>query len=254
MERQRMIVLGSGPALASDTRDNTCFLFDSPAGSLFIDCSGSPFYKLLKVGGDPQRLKGVILTHAHPDHIYGLPSLVHELWLFGRREVLHIYANAHTKEVAKALLDVFKLGEKPVPLEYHLIPSEEVFPLAENELYTIHTSPVRHEMPTTAVRITSRTNGRIAVYSADTAPCPELIRLAKGADLLFQECSVEEVHPSHSTPQQVGEIAAGADVGEVILVHCHHNLVREPYLTIAQIQKYYHGSVSFAQDFDIYEL
>ncbi len=109
-------------------------------------------------------------------------------------------------------------------------------------------------MPTAAVRITSRTNGRIAIYSADTAPCPELIRLAKGADLLFQECSVEEVHPSHSTPQQVGEIAAGADVGEVILVHCHHNLVREPYLTIAQIQKYYHGSVSFAQDFDIYEL
>ena len=254
LKRQRIIVLGSGPALASATRDNTCFLFDSPAGSLLIDCGGSPFHKLLNARGDPGRLRGVVLSHAHPDHIYGLSSLVHELWLFGRGEVLHIYANAHTQEVAKALLDVFKLREKRVPLEFHLIPDEEAFLLLENDLYVVHTSPVRHQVPTVAVRITSCINGRIAVYSADTGPCRELIGLAKGVDLLFQECSVEEVHPFHCTPQQVGEIAAETDVREVILVHCHHDLVKEPYVTIAEIQKHYRGPVRFAQDFDICEL
>ncbi len=254
LKRQRIIVLGSGPALASATRDNTCFLFDSPAGGLFIDCGGSPFYKLLKAGGDPGRLRGVVLTHAHPDHMYGLSSLVHELWLFGRREALHIYGNGHTQEVAKALLDVFKLREKSVPLEFHLIPDEEAFLLLENDLYVVHTSPVRHQVPTVAVKITSCMNGKVAVYSADTSPCRELIGLAKGADLLFQECSVEEAHPFHCTPQQVGEIAGETDVREIILVHCHHDLVKEPYVTIAEIQKHYRGRVRFAQDFDIYEL
>jgi len=254
LKPQRIVVLGSGPALASAARDNTFFLFDSPAGSLFIDCSGSPFHKLLRAGGDPGRLKGVVLTHAHPDHIYGLPSLIHELWLFGRREALHIYANTHSRDVAEGLLDTFKLWEKPVPVEFRPIPDEEAFRLLENDLYAVHTSPVRHQVPTAAVKITSHINGKVAVYSADTSPCPELVGLAKGADLLFQECTVEEAHPFHCTPQQVGEIAGEADVGELILVHCHHNLVKEPYVIIAEIQKYYHGPVRFAQDFDIYEL
>jgi ribonuclease Z len=252
--RQRIIVLGSGPALASATRDNTYYLLESAAGGLFIDCGGSPFHKMLAAGSDPDRLAGVVLTHAHPDHIYGLPSLVHELWLHGRRDTLRIFTNEHTGRTAEALLDLFQLRGKPVPLEFHVIPYEEGHLAVETDGYSIHTSLVRHEVPTCAVRVTSRSSGRVAVFSADTSPCPELVSLARGADLLFQECAVEEPHPFHSTPEQVGEVAAGADVGEVILVHCHPNLAREPYLTMARIAKQYHGRVRFAEDFDAYDL
>ncbi|HUS69545.1 MAG TPA: ribonuclease Z [Anaerolineae bacterium] len=252
--RQRIVVLGTGPALASASRDNTFFLFESAAGSLFIDCAGSPFHKLLKVGADPDSLAGVILTHSHPDHIYGLPSLIHELWLHGRRDTLHIFANAATQRVAEALLDVFQLRAKPVPLEFHIIPGDEGHLLLESESYWVHTSPVRHEVPTSAVRITSRENGRVAAFSADTSPCSELVALARGADLLFHECSVETPHPFHSTPEQVGELAAEADVGQVILVHCHRDLTKEPYLPVSEIRKRYQGEVRFAKDLEEYEL
>jgi ribonuclease Z len=252
--RQRIVALGTGPALASAGRDNTFFLFDSPGGSLFIDCAGSPFHKLLKVGADPNNLAGVILTHSHPDHMYGLPSLIHELWLHGRRDTLHIFANAATQRVAEALVDVFQLKAKPVPLEFHLIPGDEEYLLLESESYWVHTTPVRHEVPTSAVRITSRENGRVAAFSADSSPCPELVALARGADLLFQECGFETPHPFHSTPEQVGELAAEAGVGQVILVHCHRNLTEEPYVTMSEIAKRYHGEVRFASDLEEYEL
>ena len=251
---ERIAVLGSGPALASEDRDNTYFLFESVAGSLFIDCAGSPFHKLLKVGADPNELTGIILTHSHPDHLYGLPSLVHELWLHGRRDTLHIFANESTHRVSRDLLDVFQLRSKPFPLEYHMIPNDEEYPLLETDRYLVHTTPVRHEVPTCGVRITSFETGKVAVFSADTSPCPELISLARGADLLFHECSVDEPHPFHSTPEGVGEVAAEADVGQVILVHCHHKLVKEPYLSIAKISKRYHGEIRFAEDFDVYGL
>jgi ribonuclease Z len=250
----RIVALGSGPALASASQDNTYFLVESEAEGLLIDCGGSPFHKLLKAGADPDRLKGVILTHAHPDHVYGLPALVHELWLHGRRAPLFVFANRQTQRVALALLDVFDLRSKPVPLEFQVIPSEEEHLVMENERLVVHTSPVKHEVPTVAVRITSRVTDRAAVFSADTSPCPELVSLAKGAHLLFCECSVEEPHPFHSTPSQVGEIAADAAVEEVVLVHYHHNLVKEPALTMAQIAKWYPGPVRFAKDFDVYEL
>lgn len=238
--------------MASATQDNTFFVFDSSAGSLLIDCGGSPFHKLLKAGVQPERLRGVLLTHAHPDHIYGLPSLVHQLWLFGRTDPLHIYSNAHTQEVARVLLEAFHLWEKPVPVELHLIPHREEFLVLENDSYLVHSSPVKHQVPTLAVRITSPESGRVAVFSADTGPCPELVCLAQGADLLFQECTVDEPHPFHCTPHQVAEIAAEADVARLILVHCHPNLVKEPYLTVAEIKKRYHGPVRFGEDFDVY--
>jgi ribonuclease Z len=252
--QQRIVVLGSGPALSSVERDNTFFLFESAGGSLFIDCAGSPFHKLLRVGADPDNLAGVILTHAHPDHIYGLPSLIHELWLYGRRETLHIFANQPTQQVVTALLDVLQLRSKPVPLAFHVIAEDEGSLLLETESYAVHTSPVRHQVPTSAVRLTSRLNGRAAVFSADSSPCPELRSLARGADLLFHECTVEESHPFHSTAAEAGQLAAEAEVERVILVHCHHNLSKEPYLSLAEIAKRYHGEVGFAEDFDTYEL
>lgn len=254
LEQQRITVLGSGPALASASRDNTSFVFEGGRGSLLVDCDGSPFHKLLKAGVDPGGLRGVIVTHAHPDHIYGLPSLVHELWLYGRQEELHIYGAAHTHAVARVLLDAFKLREKPPPLEFHLIPDEEEFLVVEDDSYVVHTSPVKHQVPTVAVRISSRINGRVAVLSADTGPCRELVSLASEADLLFQECSVDEEHPFHCTPRDAGEIAAQAQVGEVILVHCHPNLVKQGQATLAEIQKHHSGPVRFAHDFDVYDL
>jgi ribonuclease Z len=252
--QQRIVVLGSGPALSTAERDNTFFLFESATGSLFIDCAGSPFHKLLRVGADPDNLAGVILTHAHPDHIYGLPSSIHELWLHGRRETLHIFANQPTQQVVAALLDVFQLQSKPVPLEFHVIAEEEGHLLLETDHYVVHTSPVRHQVPTSAVRLASRLNGRVAVFSADSSPCPELRSLARGADLLFHECTVEESHAFHSTAAEAGQLAAEAEVERLILVHGHHNLTKEPYVSLAEIARRYHREVGFAEDFDEYQL
>lgn len=253
-DRRRVVVLGSGPALATATRDNTSFLLESEAGNLLIDCGGSPFHKLLRAGSDPDRLGGVLLTHAHPDHIYGLPSLLHEMWLDGRTDVLHIYANKHTLEVALSLLDVFALRRKPVELDLQTIPEKNEYLLLENEILEVRTSPVEHEVPTVGVRVTMRSNGRTVAFSADTGPCRPVVALARGADVLFHECAVVEPHPFHSTLEDVGRTAAEAEVARLVLVHCHHSLTKEPERTIAKIAKLFPGRIEFAEDFGVYEL
>jgi ribonuclease BN (tRNA processing enzyme) len=75
------------------------------------------------------------------------------------------------------------------------------------------------------------------VFSGDTGPCDNLVRLARGADILVHEVieigllarrlrrlpNFEAIRShlaaSHSTPEQVGEIATRAGVGTLVLSH-----------------------------------
>ncbi len=251
---QRVVVLGSVWALSSAIRDNTFLFFDTPGGGLLIDCAGSPFHKLLKVGGEPGKLRGVILTHAHPDHIYGLPSLIHELWLWSREEPFYIYGNVRSQRAARTLIGLFDLWDKPMPLELVPVPQEEGFLLLDTEEYTIHTTPVRHLGPTNAVRVTPKIGKRVVTYSSDTRPCEELVALAKGSDLLFLECTAEEPHRVHLTPEQAGQIAQEAEAKELILVHYLESMAQDPEGTVARVKKFYEGPARLAQDFESYEL
>jgi ribonuclease BN (tRNA processing enzyme) len=86
------------------------------------------------------------------------------------------------------------------------------------------------------------TNDRSIVFSGDTHPCPALVELAKGADVLIHEVlfspEFEESgapygrHPNflkpgwfdliqlhHTRPHEVGKIAAEAGVKKLVLTH-----------------------------------
>jgi ribonuclease BN (tRNA processing enzyme) len=59
------------------------------------------------------------------------------------------------------------------------------------------------------------------VYTGDTAPDPTLGAWAAGCDLLLAECSLPAALavPSHLTPEQVGDLAAAAHPGRLVLTH-----------------------------------
>src|SRR5437762_9644439 len=88
--------LGTGAAVPAAGRDNTSLAIDDGEEITLIDTSGSPFKRLLEAGAPHQRLARVIITHEHPDHSYGFPSLLQSLWLAGRREPLPVYAPEST--------------------------------------------------------------------------------------------------------------------------------------------------------------
>jgi ribonuclease Z len=69
-------------------------------------------------------------------------------------------------------------------------------------------------------------DGRVLVFSGDTAPCDGVASLARDADLLLHDCNVrDEVRARlgrvsiHSTPGEVAATAAGAGVRHVVAVH-----------------------------------
>lgn len=67
--------------------------------------------------------------------------------------------------------------------------------------------------------------GRKIVYSGDTRPSKKIIRLAKGADVLIHDCTLDSSHSGlasefgHSTAAEAARVAKEAGVGTLFLVH-----------------------------------
>jgi ribonuclease Z len=218
--------LGTSGAIPSVERDNTALVFYSDAEAVLVDCPGSPYQKILRAGLDPTMVSSLIVTHRHEDHVYGLPSLAHNLGLAGRRSVLHVYALSETMRVIRGFQQVFP-GTLPYQLELHDVAPEEGRPLLQARGFRIASTPVKHGAPNIGLRVEFDLPAErgTAVYSSDTSPCPSLVTLARGAEVLIHEATMPHAEAAraakdgHTTAWQAGEVATQAGVRRLILCH-----------------------------------
>jgi len=95
--------------------------------------------------------------------------------------------------------------------------------------------------------------GRKIVYTGDTRPSKDIIKLAEGADLLIHEATFDDEmleraqEDGHSTPSQAAEAAKEAGVKCLILTHISARY-GTPKLLLEQARKIFHP-VEAAEDF-----
>ncbi|MCS7286524.1 MAG: MBL fold metallo-hydrolase [Anaerolineae bacterium] len=251
-DRARIVFLGSAASLASAEADSFYMALVEPGGGIFLlDCGGSPIHKLLKAGLSPLFLQGILLSHHHPDHLYGLPYLIQGLWLMGRREPLPIWAMPEGCDAVRKLMEVWDWsafrGFRGV--ECHPIEPREMAKVLESEAFEITASPVDHLIPSLAFRIRSKLSGKAVVCSGDTAPSEKVVRLAEKAFILVHEST--GLFPGHSSAYQAGEIARKSQVSLLILAH--FNPMMDPEELVEEAQRAFNGPVKLASDGDVYE-
>lgn len=237
---QHMTILGAGPALPDAERDNTFMIWQSPTGHLLIDCGGRAYQQLLRAKINPADIRAVLLTHAHPDHIYGLPAFVFHLWLAHYPGTLDIYANAPTLAMCQAMCDAMRLPQNGhmCKVAWHTIPETVDVPVFSTPGYSVWTTPGAHTVPTLAVKITDHETRRTLVYSSDTAPTPSIAAFAHGADTLIHEATTADPHEGygHTTPYQAGEIGRTAEVERLVLIHYSQQSTMPEVQALADVQ------------------
>ena len=220
-----VVPLGVGAALPDADHANTYLAVVGRDGYWLVDCADSPIGRLQRAGLDPLTVRGVIITHFHPDHVYGLPAYLLGLFLlaattdYAWTRPLPIYARPEVLASVRALMAVFGSQGWPdeLPLAYHEITPEPGASVAEDVDFTITAAPTRHAVPSIAVRFALRGTERAFVYSSDTLPCVEVERLAQGATLLFHEATDSD--NGHTRPAAAGAIAHRANVDRLVLIH-----------------------------------
>lgn len=173
----KFVFLGVSGALHGPDGGNTSILVKSETARVCIDIS----CRIETVVRED--IDALILTHYHIDHIYGLPSLLHRLWLAGRERRLSIYASEETGMVVNRLIDLFRLREKKGMFDICICSREQacVGEMTLTFFDTVHAEGSR------GVIIQERESK--LVYTSDTSPLKEIHPAMCGTNVLIHEAS-----------------------------------------------------------------
>lgn len=242
-----LVILGTAAAVAFEGHDHTHLLIESDERTVLVDCVGSPVLKLAKVGRHVNQITDLIVTHFHPDHVTGIPLLLMNMWLLGRERRLDIFGLEHAVSRLQAMMDLFDWTEwgGMYPVDFQILAEEELTPVLEGKNLRILSSPVDHLLPTIGLRVEFLKEDFVIAYSSDTAPCPQTVRLADGADILIHEAAGG--YQGHTAPADAGAVAEQAGVKKLYLVHYSVHQ-RSPAEQLAEAQKAFSGQVEMAED------
>jgi len=110
----KIVFLGTAASIATKKRDNTSFVvYIDKQDFILVDCPGSIVQKLDKINLDYTKLTKIIITHHHPDHIYGIVSLIHSQFKMTKK--ITIFSSKPSIEIIKKLIKIFRLGSINYP-------------------------------------------------------------------------------------------------------------------------------------------
>jgi ribonuclease Z len=243
----RLVILGTAHAIPDVDHDYTHLAVIGADGVTLVDCGGSPTLRLRQAGLDMDSVTDLIATHFHPDHVSGIPLLLMGMWLSGRQTPLRIYGLHHCLERLEDMMSFYQWHNWPgfFPVAFHRLPEQENVVVLERGDHRILSSPVRHMVPTIGLRFEGLPKGQVVCYTSDTEPCPALVNLACGADVLLHESSGGGV--GHSSAAQAGETALQAGVRRLLLIHYPPEAERRQGL-VERARAVFAGEVELARD------
>ncbi len=248
--------LGTGGAMATKERDNTSLLFSADDELILVDCPGSLIQKIKKLDFDPREINSILVTHIHPDHVYGLPSFVHSLML--DECLINLYGSEETLRFCQNFLDFFDLREKKIKTRIRFVPLEENKDIKLSPSISLFPLKVPHDSSSMAFHFYFEEEGKELIYSGDTAFYPLLFQEAKEKDYLIHDCSAPSrffrQYPSlsqmHTHSLQLGEICQQAGVKCLIPCHFFGELEFSLSEIESEIKRSFSGKLIIPKDFE----
>lgn len=215
-------------------------------GQLHIIDAGNGVARQAVLAGLPLKaLSHVWISHLHSDHVADAFTLPWLAWSGALTTPVTVHGPPGMARMGRdwlrfAHVDIeTRIADEGRPDLRKLLSVREVRPgvLMDSGGLKVTAARVEHPPLTDSFAYRFDWAGKSVVYSGDTRPCPALIDLARGADVLVQEVMYlpaldrliasesnaatlrQHLLASHTTASQAGEIAAAAGVKRLLLSH-----------------------------------
>ena len=249
-------MLGTGAAFADPDRAQSGILVTLDNGARYMfDCGAGTVRNMVAANASPADVRMVFLTHLHHDHICDFPLFAITGWMWDRPDSPVVLGPKGTQHFCDSLFeggafDTDFRARSAYPLRQANLEAirpdvREVSPglVYEDDdvkVYCDFVDHIPHDI-SECFGIRMEAEGRVIAFSGDTAPCENMVTLAKGADVLFHECTFPEAFVehrrksgvgtfAHTPPSELGKIAKRAGVkslvatNPVILKAARHHL------------------------------
>lgn len=217
----------------------TQILVQAGSVALLFDAGDGTLRDLHARGISPHALTGVFFTHGHADHMAGLYGLLGYLRAEGHKGEFHIWYPRGACEVEEVLAAFHRCYRANLPYALKAQPLQdgecvrlgelEVWAKAVTHWHSIQGNPLA-PAPALGYRLVFR-NQTVAI-TGDSAMCPALVDLVRGADLALIEATLKEDAPEeqrrflHLTREQAETL--GRLAKRAYFVHTRGVLGREP--------------------------
>ncbi|HHP7238601.1 MBL fold metallo-hydrolase [Longibacter sp.] len=217
-------LLGTGAAVSDPHRTTTMLAVtddeSDQRSTILVDCGADVLQRLRECSVSVQRVAGLIVTHGHPDHCSGFPLFMERLWLYGHHEAIPVLGISAAIEQVRRTWDAFAsiTEEWDTPeIDFRVTDPTPAATMWHDPVWRVASWPVKHGIDNVGLRFEHGPTGRVIAYSCDTEPCPAVVQLSKGADLLVHEAT--GATEGHSSAVQAAETAREAGVERLVLVH-----------------------------------
>ncbi len=267
-----IVFLGTGCPVVSTERYGPAQLILGDEAKVLVDCGSGVTQRLVAAGTPGRDLDALLLTHLHSDHLVDLYQLIVSSWHQGRDRPLPVYGPPGTRRYVEGLMALWE-PELSQRIAHEKRPSTAALDVAVTEIaveevleiggLTVRVVAVDHQPVRHAFGFVFEGGGRKLTLSGDTRRCDALIQAARGADLLVHEVfvhremlvvpgvrsaeTVANVASYHTLSDEVGKIAAEAEVKALALTHFVPPAADRDAL-LAEVARDFAGPLVLAED------
>lgn len=224
-----LTVLGSNSSAPCGDRRPSAHCLRIQNDIHLIDCGEGTLYQLIKYKCKYHKIKSILISHLHGDHIFGIFGLINQLKIEGRNEKLTIYSPKGIKEILQTQWK-YSQSEIYFPIDFVELDTKKSKIIFDSDAYTITTIPLLHRLPTNGFLFTEKktpknTKPLSYAYCSDTVYNEQIIPIIEKVHLLYHEATFlsENVkrakETGHSTAEEAATIASKAKAKHLLIGH-----------------------------------
>jgi len=267
-----VVVLGSGGPRAFGRAGSSYLLLLDGTPRILLDAGPGAFLRIGELDLDLEKVDIVLLTHLHIDHSSDLPAFFNDRALTSDGPITYrIFGPDGSELFPKTSRFVDLLVAPDGAFAYQrTFGARETFTVRDlairldsprtkivddNGLIVEEIATHHGDCPSVAYRISYK--GAVVVFSGDmdASALPNLVQLAKNADLLVFNCAVldppgspSQLYDLHTPPRKIGQAARDSDVKSLLLSHLAPDVLAQRTAVRKSIRASFPGPVAFATD------